>query len=658
MITRGRWIRLSAFAVPLAIGAMAIAPPLGAVPTPESQPAGKPTLSGQTVTLTLGQKAKPGQIDAADPNDDLETGIRGEKPAPTDTLSKPTAAQTGTTGSSPNRSAAPEKFTVFRNTPTNPKGGGAVSEPTGANDGNVILAMGNTWAQLSNDNGLTWPSSLIMNPGANPPNDDKVCCDQVTYSVDRGDHTMTFWLLQNDCGGVKCGGDNPRHQNALTLRMFPNQTSLLSAAPCDFTLHPSLFGLKKDFFDFDKVSSTDKFLYISSDIHTLKHHSDGVGIIRFSLDDLDNGNCKVDSTFWRVRGQDSLAPVEHAGSTMFFASHVHDVAQGDQLRIYKIPDSSTKLSHVDRNVTNYAGNDRGKGSCKAHGDDPCRRFNDNQTVGFRSSKSIGWLWTAPQDHNFSFRQVRVAVFRTSDQKLVKEDTIWNKKYAWTYPAVGVNSRGDLGVVVYQMGGGNYPTPFAFIRTKPRDWSGLTLHQLVKGTATFKTNTWGDYASVHRYNGCGNTFLSTVWSVQKSSGTTVAENRAVWFGDPDEGCADLVVTAALALPTQLHTSDTLSIAEVTKNLGATAPPTSTRYYFSKDAVKSSDDILLTGATAVQELFGGGEVGTGNTPASVIIPNMSAGTYRLLACANDTKTVDETTRANNCLSPAVHYIVLAG
>ena len=133
---------------------------------------------------------------------------------------------------------------------------------------------------------------------------------------------------------------------------------------------------------------------------------------------------------------------------------------------------------------------------------------------------------------------------------------------------------------------------------------------------------------------------------------------MWFGDPDAGCADLVVTAALALPTQLHKGDTVSIAEVTKNLGATAPATSTRYYFSKDAVKSSDDILLTGATAVQKLFGGGEIATGTTPASVIIPKMSAGTYRLLACANDTKTVDETTRANNCLSPTVNYTVLAG
>ena len=51
--------------------------------------------------------------------------------------------------------------------PTNALGGSVVQEPTAVNDGNVILATGNTWARLSTDDGLTampWPAS----PGNGP----------------------------------------------------------------------------------------------------------------------------------------------------------------------------------------------------------------------------------------------------------------------------------------------------------------------------------------------------------------------------------------------------------------------------------------------------------------------------------------------------------
>ena len=607
---------------------------------------------GQKVTLTLGEEGTAVGLDDEEPNEEFETGVEGEKPPPTDTPYRPTEAETAAAPrtASGSRAAAASVFGVFRSTPTKGNGGTAVSEPTAANDANVILATGNTWAMLSNDDGLTWPSSLSLNPASNPPPGDKVCCDQVTYSVDRTGHRMTFWLIQNDCGGTRCGGNNPRHQNALTLRMFADQADLLAGQVCDFTLSPSAFGLSKDFFDFNKVSSTSKYLYVVTDVRTLTHKSDGAEIIRLPLDDLDSGDCKTSFSGMNVKGQDSLAPVENAGSTMFLAAHVHDLIQGDQLRIYSIPDSSTTLSHVDRNVNNYGPNNRGKGSCKSpDGDDPCKRFNDNQTVGFHSGSSVGWMWTAPQDHEFPFPQVRVAVFDTASQKLVTEHTIWNRNFAWTYPAVGVNTRGELGVIVYAMGGGSFPSPSGFIRTNPRNWSGITLHSLVKGVASFKTNTWGDYASVHRYTGCPNTFLGTAWSIQRSAAGNVAENRSVWFGNPADSCADMAVTAALALPTKLKPGDTLSIIHVTKNLGAAATATTTRYYLSKDSVKSSADILLINASAEPALVAGGQFAP-TTVLAAVIPTMPAGTYKLIACANDKNPIAETTTANNCFTPA--------
>jgi hypothetical protein len=629
-----------------AVGAASGVHARGAAADPGSQSG---SLSGQRVTLVRGQPANLSRIDSGEPNEEFEEGVAGEEAPPIDTPYRPTEPATAVSTRAVSTARGSVAFSLFRSSVAKPNSGGAVAEPTAASGTSDIIATGNTWAALSNDNGLTWPSSLVLNPASSPPTGMNVCCDQVAYSVPRDGHTLFFWLIQNDCGGTRCGGSSPNGENALTLRMFGDESTLLAGNPCDFTLRPSNFGLSSDFFDFNKVSSTNDFLYVVSDIRTLTHKSGGAIVIRYPLDNLDDGDCQTGYRYWIVKDQDSLAPVQDAGSTMFLAAHVNDVIQGDQLRIYKIPDSSNTLTHADENVNNYGPNNRGSGSCPSpDGDDPCKRFNDNQTVGFHSGNSIGWLWTAPQDSSFPFPQVRVAVFDTGSLKTVDEHTIWNNGFAWTYPAVGVNKRGDIGVVLYAMGGGKFPRAQAFLRTDPRDWSGIQMHALVSSVATIgKGNAWGDYASVHRYNACPNTFLGIVWSIQTSGGKSVSENRSVWFGDPADACGDLTVTALAALPAQLHQGDTFAITGITKNLGATIGPTTTRYYFSTDTAKSADDVRVKKAkTAVPELLGGNQF-TG-TAASAVVPSLKPGTYHLIACANDKKPVADTNPANNCFT----------
>lgn len=648
------WARF-AVAVAVAVGCVCCC----ATAVAASVASGSGSATGRRVTLTLGEDATPGQIDAVEPNEEFEEGLVGEPRPPQDKPYKPTEPQTNSGAPSPEQRAASDHFTLFRSTPTNPLGGSVVQEPTAANDGNVILATGNTWARLSTDDGLTWPNSLVLNPASNPPAGDKVCCDQVAHAVDRGDHTLTFWLLQNDCGGVRCGQSNPNptKQNALTLRMFANQSELLGPGqPCDLTLSPSMFGIKNSFFDFNKMSSTGKFLYVVTDVRTLTHKSGGAEIIRLSLNHLDDGDCRFSWRAWNVKKETSLAPVEHAGSTMFFAGHTSDTTNGDELRIYSLADSSTNLESVVRDVHNYAAVSRNLGKCPSpDGDDPCQRFGDNQTVGFHAGNSVGWMWTATQDKRFPFPQVRVAVFRTSSLKLVKEHTIWNKKFAWTYPAVGVNERHELGIVLYEMGGGRFPSADAFLRPNPRDWSGITMHRIATGLASFSKNVWGDYASVHAYAGCPNSFLGTAFTVQSNAGTTVSENRSLWFGQAGDGCADLAVTAVLALPTQVLVGGTLSIVHTTKNLGsASAGPTTTRYYLSRDAVRGEGDVPLGATSAEPALVPGGESNPAAT-VSAVIPAVAPGLYHLVACANDGHPVPETAAGDNCFSPPETFTI---
>jgi hypothetical protein len=206
-----------------------------------------------------------------------------------------------------------------------------------------------------------------------------------------------------------------------------------------------------------------------------------------------------------------------------------------------------------------------------------------------------------------------------------------------------------------MGGGRFPSADAFLRPDPRDWSGITMHRVATGSASFSRNVWGDYASVHGYAGCPNSFLGTAFTVQSSAGTTVSENRSLWFGKAGDGCADLAVTAVLALPTQVLVGGMLSIVHTTKNLGsASAGPTTTRYYLSRDAVRGEGDVALGATSAEPTLVPGG---ASNAAASVtaVIPAVAPGAYHLIACANDGHAVAETTATNNCFSPTETFTI---
>ena len=638
-----------------AAAAAAAAAATGPVAQPEPAPSVIPVISpaqphtSTSETVPFGQPADPRQIDDEGANEELETGLKGEKPEPKDPPYKPTEPQTSEATPAPasaqsGRAAASDPFTIFSSTPSNPAGTTAIQEPTIVNAGNVVLATGNWWAQVSDDDGLTWPSSLVLNPAKNPPSGDRMCCDQVAYATKHGGATMFFWLVQDDCATIACGKGNPTKQNALTLRVYRNATKLLNRKAERLVLTPSMFGFNSDWFDFDKLSSTTKYLYIATDVRTLSKQNAGSLVIRIALDDLTDGDHRFHYSYWPIPNEGSVAPVEHAGSTMYLAAHDNG-AKGDILRIFSVADSSGKLTHKDRKVHNF---DSGKSSCPSpDGDDPCQRVASINTVGFHSGSVVGWLWTAPQDSSFPFPQVRVAVFHINSLKHVAQHTIYNRKYAFTYPAVGVNDRGELGLIIYRMGGGEFPSPDAFIRTDPTNWKDISLHRIVTGTTSFSSSdSWGDFAAVHAFSGCSNTFLASAWSVQGTSTAPLAENRSVWFGKPADGCPDLRVTGAGALPTTVSIGDTLSIVAITSNLGASAPASTTRFYLSANKVKSSGDALMSTSTSVPALPHNGTV---TSPViNAIVPVVAPGAYRLLACADDLNRVDEVTGANNCFA----------
>jgi subtilase family serine protease len=122
-------------------------------------------------------------------------------------------------------------------------------------------------------------------------------------------------------------------------------------------------------------------------------------------------------------------------------------------------------------------------------------------------------------------------------------------------------------------------------------------------------------------------------------------------------ANLVVASVANPPTSVVIGGGLPVSDTTRNAGSgPAPASTTRYYLSTDAAKSSGDRLLSGARSVPALAAGASSSGGLT---VGVPlGTAAGTYYLLTCADDLAAVAETSEADNCRAAATTVQAVPG
>jgi hypothetical protein len=119
--------------------------------------------------------------------------------------------------------------------------------------------------------------------------------------------------------------------------------------------------------------------------------------------------------------------------------------------------------------------------------------------------------------------------------------------------------------------------------------------------------------------------------------------------------DLVVTAVSNPPATALRGSRVTVTDTVKNQGVVlAASATTRYYLSVDGEKGSGDILLVGSRAVPTLAAG--VSNAGPVISLTIPSTApSGTYFVLACADDTVVVVETSESNNCKASASQIVV---
>jgi subtilase family serine protease len=112
-------------------------------------------------------------------------------------------------------------------------------------------------------------------------------------------------------------------------------------------------------------------------------------------------------------------------------------------------------------------------------------------------------------------------------------------------------------------------------------------------------------------------------------------------------ADLVVSSVEDPSANTLSGGSFRVTDITRNVGAAnAGASTTRFYLSLDAIRDAGDILLSGARWIPPLAPGA---FSTDTVTVFIPSGTpAGTYYVLACADDLGVVAETNESNNCVA----------
>ena len=384
-----------------------------------------------------------------------------------------------------------------------------VGEPSVANNGDQILMTGNWYAARSTDRGSTWAH---MNPSTYFPSvDGGFCCDQtVVYDHSRD---ITIWLLQY----IKQSGTN-------TLRVaVKNGPTLANNAWHWYDFKPDQVNgnWAGEWFDYNHVALSNSFLYVGTNVFSAANDTFTRAVVmRLPLDALANAQ-GFGFNYFSTTQNGSLRCTQGGTDRMYFASHNNL----SEIRLWEWPENSTTLQVWDIGVSLWSG---GPYSAPANsGGDFMGRTDGRITGGWVGKGQIGFMWTAAAMGSRTMPHIRVARIDETTKNLIDEPDIWNTRFAFAYPDVCPNDRGDIGVSMLVGGGPFALSPVVGMRNDAdTNWR---LRAPIFGTDMPAGGNAGDYTTVRRHSPGGLTWLAAGYSLQGGSGRANVQPRVVHFG---------------------------------------------------------------------------------------------------------------------------------
>jgi hypothetical protein len=409
-------------------------------------------------------------------------------------------------------------------------------DPAAAAGGGVVFASANTYTLFSKDDGVTFtrvdPTTVFTDAA-----DGGVCCDQVITYVPSVN--LFFWLIQYKSGPSVPPSATLPGPNRLRVAWATPESMRANINAWTFVdLKSSTFGIGNQSLDFPDLAFTDTYLYVSVDRMINKTTVNGLIVARMSLAQLADPSVRNVNVRYLGPNQSSdqnLATgarlTQSSPDAMYWAGHVDT----SRLKVFHWADNANTVDDHTVTVNTWCQTDYS--SLAPDGQqwlDSSRTSGNGSVIGAtrvppagRASNGELWFaWGAARDSAGCTQgrpQPYVKIARVDDATFaaVGEYHIWNRGYAFAYPALATDPGGNIGVTVSFGGPRNFGSTtagyigdFVVYFNEASDVT-LTFTQtnaagntIVDGAGKPVLFTrWGDYFVV-RNSGAENTLFSS------------------------------------------------------------------------------------------------------------------------------------------------------
>lgn len=407
--------------------------------------------------------------------------------------------------------------------------GGIPPDMSGAQNGNVVLMSGNTWASLSTDGGNVFtplnPTTIFPSGATSDASGNALagalCCDQVIHYVPQIDRFIWYMQFRRTGGGANGDVNKIRIASASTADIISSG----GTAWTYWDIFSSTIG-QTNWMDYPDVSYGNNSLYLSTDVVNV-----GLVVMRLPLSSIQSSSS---ISFQYTQSTDGAVPYgghisQNTGNEVFWAGH----NSNSQIRIYSLKEGEGRYYWRDVNINSW---NNGTISSIAPGgiDWIVNFFPRNAVIGAtRRNNEIWFAWTASAGGGFQNPHVQVAKFKISDYSLIDQMQIWNNDYAFCYPSLNTNSDNEVGISLGWGGRNFYGNNAVGIMGDFVVW----YPQLSDTVGSINTSSglairFGDYFSVRRANPQTRMFAASGYAVRKNSTSSVRwvfSNYYILFG---------------------------------------------------------------------------------------------------------------------------------
>jgi hypothetical protein len=294
------------------------------------------------------------------------------------------------------------------------------------------------------------------------------CCDQVALYAEETapgkDDDLMIWFLQYTQNG---------RENMIRVAVAKGaDIATRKWRLYDFT-PKGLGGWTNEWFDFPELALGKGHLFITVNSFATKGTANSgddefarAVILRLPLADLREYKAVTPRVFSTTKSF-SLRPTQGATKgAMYFGSHDPE-ALGERIEVYTWPDNATTLSRNSIKVDSWnASSLHGYRTTNKDGTAWLKRTDTRVTAAWMSGSQIGFGWSVDKNSEtgkMKHPHVRMAVFNVAmtgaqpgqPSGVASQPHLFNEKFAFAYPAVGVTASGKVGLAVC-VGGGFHP----------------------------------------------------------------------------------------------------------------------------------------------------------------------------------------------------------